>query len=67
MGKFQPFTKRDYDKLQEARRKIHDLLPMFDRAQNCGIDCDELRQAAEELRNRLESIEREFMTPSPSR
>lgn len=67
MAKFQPFTKRDFEKLQEAKRKIHDILPLFDKAENCGIECGELRQAAEEMRRRLDLVETNFMSPAPSR
>ena len=67
MHKADIFTKRDFDAVQEAKRTIHDLLPQLDKAENCGIECAEIRQVAEAFRTRLEAIEKNFMSPPPTR
>ena len=67
MATTNPFTKRDFDKLQAAKRAIHDLLPKLDSAQRCGIECEEFRELAEHFRSRLDKLQTEFMTPPPTR
>lgn len=67
MSKADIFTKRDFDSVQDAKRTIHDLLPQLDKAEGCGIECAEIRQVAETFRNRLEAIEKQFMSPPPTR
>lgn len=67
MGKASIFSYRDFEKLKEAERIIHDALPQMDKAENCGVECAEIRAAAKELQSRLAAIEREFMSPPPTR
>lgn len=62
-----PFTKRDYDKLKMAERTIHDLLPNLDKAEACGVDCEQLRSYVTGFSQVLQAIERNFMTPAPTK
>lgn len=59
------FTQQDVDMLKKAQRKLADLIPMLDKAERCGVDCDVYRAIVKELGDRLENVEREFMNPLP--
>ncbi len=59
------FTRAHFDALKRAERDLHDLLEVLDKADRCGIECQEFRQVRDELGRRLSAIEREFMTPPP--
>lgn len=61
-----PFDERDYEKLKDAQRLLHDLQPYLDKAESCGVDCSGYRGLSEQFSTMLTSIEREFMTPPPS-
>jgi hypothetical protein len=41
------------DALKQAERDLHDLLPEIDRAEACGIDCSDIRQGFEFLKQRI--------------
>lgn len=44
----QPLTAAHYDSLAQAERLYHDLLPEFDKALECGVECQaQKRQAAD--------------------
>lgn len=62
-----PFSRADWERLTAAQRKIADSLEEFDRAERCGVDCQQLRQIAADLATQLEAIQREYMTPAPRR
>lgn len=49
----QPLTAKHYDSLIEAERRYHDLLPQFDKAEGCGIMCDQMRRSATAQYNRV--------------
>lgn len=61
------FQRRHFEQLKLAQRQLHDLLPLIDKADKCGIECAEFRQIGQELGRRLETIESEFMSPPPTR
>jgi hypothetical protein len=44
-------------------RSLHDLMPVLDRAEACGIDCQRYRAIADEETRILEAIRANFMTP----
>lgn len=67
MGTSHIFQKRHFDSLKSAQRTLHDLLPLIDKAEGCGIECQEFRNVAEELSRRLVSLEEKFMSPPPNR
>ena len=54
-GSENPLNRQQYDTLVDAERRGHDLLPQMDKAQNCGVNCQILR---EQLKQSLEQISR---------
>lgn len=60
-----PFILADFEDLKKSQRKLADLVPLLDKAERCGTDCQVYRSIVGELGKRLESIEREFMNPIP--
>ncbi len=62
MAKRNPvFNKTDRTKLDKALRQIADLLPEFDKAEACGVDCQELRAAVQQEQKNLMAIRDNFM------
>lgn len=59
------FSAEDFQRLRQLSRKLTDLLPEFDRAERCQIDCSGLRAIAQQMQQRLMALEKEFMTPAP--
>ncbi len=59
------FTKTDHTALKKAQRQLHDLLPMVDNADACGVECDAFRSVMDEISKQLAEIESRFMTPIP--
>ena len=39
--------------LQQAQRALHDLLPEFDKAEECGIDCQGYRSVTSETNRQI--------------
>jgi hypothetical protein len=60
-----PYTRDHYRILKDTQRKISDLLPLMDKIDRCGAECDAFREIAKELQARLAAIEKEFMSPPP--
>jgi hypothetical protein len=48
------------DNVKEGLRRLHDLLPDYDKAEKCGIDCSEYRAMHDEMEQILRSILAEF-------
>jgi len=48
------------DEVNNGLRKLHDILPDFDKAEKCGIDCSEFRQFHKELFDQLTAIKQQF-------
>ena len=42
--------------LREAQRELLDILPEFDKATECGIECSELREAHREATEKIEAL-----------
>lgn len=42
-------------------RSLHDVQPILDAAEDCGVDCSVHRQLAEALGQRLEALRRHFV------
>ena len=61
----QLFNSEQYAELKRQQRIIHDLLPEFDKAEACGIECQELRGLAAYIAETLGNIERHYMNPPP--
>ncbi len=67
MPPFKPFTKADHQKLRNVLRQLHDLLPIVDDMNGCGIECQQSKLRITELTEQLTEIEKRFMTPTPRR
>lgn len=52
-------------KLKSVQRDLHDLLPLYDSAEECGIDCAMNRQLADQTMRRLQALEKNF-GPNPA-
>jgi len=61
------FSRADYDTLKDAQRAISELLPRFDRAAACGVNCEAMRQYIADTHRQLLEIEAQWMTPYQSR
>lgn len=61
------FTAKHWDLLQSAKRDLHDALPIMDKAESCGTDCQEFRHIHSEILRNLELIEQHFMPSKPPR
>lgn len=61
------FNRAHYEMVKTAQRILHDLVPVFDKAEICGLECQQYRQYAQQLQTQLSSIEREFLSPPPTR
>lgn len=52
----QPLDASHYDALQEASRQYHDLLGEFDKADSCGIVCQQMRDSARAHKHRIDKM-----------
>lgn len=50
----------EYAKLLETERELHDILPEMDKAEECGIECQEYRRLHREAMERIEKIKINF-------
>lgn len=55
------FTPEQAAANRKAQRLVHDLFPLLDKADRCGIPTDALRTLAAGLQAQLAQIETEFM------
>lgn len=55
------FSRADLQKLRDARRALHDLIPVLDAAGKCGMDCEAFKATRDAQDNFLEMVEKEFM------
>ena len=60
------FNKSAYDDLKRAQRLISDNVGILDKAQECGIECQDFRTMAKSVMDRLLRIEKHFFTPPPT-
>lgn len=49
-----------YMALMESERKLSELDPLYDKAEECGIDCQQFREVRGLLAQRSEAIRRHF-------
>lgn len=54
-GASNPLSLADYQRITDAQRQAHDLLPELDKAEHCGVGCQQLR---EQLKGALETLDR---------
>lgn len=55
------FTPEQAEANRRAQRLVHDIFPLLDKAERCGIPVDALRTLAAGLQQQLVAIESEFM------
>lgn len=60
-----PYTLADWEALRKAQRLLHDVAPLIDRAEKCGIGCSELRNLHYGMSESLNLIQQHFFTPAP--
>jgi hypothetical protein len=48
--------KEQVAKLRESQRELMDILPEFDKAAECGIECSELKAARDEAVQKIEAL-----------
>lgn len=61
-----PLGRAEYERLKEAERILHDLVPLMDAAERCNIDCAEYRQVHQFFTESFAALNREFFTPPPT-
>ena len=54
------FDVSDWDRLQAAKRLLHDLLPKIDKLQACGVECEGYKAIRDEALNTLTKIEQNY-------
>lgn len=57
-----PLDKEDLKSINLALRLIHDKLPALDRAEECGLPCQEFREHFEELRQKFTKIKQVYFS-----
>ncbi len=60
------YNRTNYDELKRAQRLINDRIAVLDKAESCGIECQEFRQMVKLVLDRLLKIEHHFFTPPPT-
>jgi hypothetical protein len=53
-------SKERLTKLLEAERELANMLLEFDKAEECGIDCQQLRANTAVARQRIESLRKHY-------
>lgn len=48
------------DQLKEASRKLHDVVPLLDKAEACGIDVSQLRTTHQEMVRQISNYQQHF-------
>ena len=60
-------NKTHLELVKRAQRSLHDIRPLMDDADACGVDCQVHRKIADDFAKVLENIEKRFLTPAPTR
>lgn len=50
----------NYKALLNAERQLHDALDDLDKAEECGIDCNDLRELRTQALQRIENIKKNY-------
>jgi hypothetical protein len=59
-------TPERIQQLKQAQRNLHDLLPEFDAAEQCGIECQQFRQMAGEAQDKIKALLTNYSGPTHS-
>lgn len=46
--------------LSQAQKMLHDLLPDIDGLEQCGTDCQQLRQQNQQIRDKITALQTQF-------
>ena len=49
-----------YEELLQVERAIHDYLPEFDKAEECGVECGYLRDSARQMLERIAKFKKNY-------
>lgn len=49
-----------FNNLLQAERNLHDMLPEFDKAEECGIECQYLREGARDILERMAKMKQYY-------
>lgn len=61
--KIQIFNEDDVQEMKQARRTLDEVLPLMDKAEKCGIECQVFRTVRDTVAEQLVNLEKEFMGP----
>lgn len=53
-------TEQETAELNKAERILHDLLPLVDMADECGVECERIRGQIALLREQIEALRTNF-------
>ena len=59
----QIFNDDDVLEMKQARRTLDEVLPLMDKAEKCGIECQVFKEVRERISDQLKNLEAEFMKP----
>ncbi len=54
-------TESEAEQLTQAERQIHDILPVLDDLESCGVECDQLRIRLQQDQESLSEIRKRFV------
>lgn len=57
---YTPLTEAMIDDIKRGQRELHDLLPLIDSAEACGIECHQHRELHNFLSERLAALLKHF-------
>ena len=60
------YSREQYDRILQAERIINDLLPVIDKLEACGEDCNNYRFASKQFFDKLALIKANFFSPPPT-
>lgn len=58
------FNEEDVQEMKQARRTLDEVLPLMDKAEKCGVECQVFREVRDRVADQLKNLEAEFMKPS---
>lgn len=59
------YTLANYQELKRGQRLIDGSLSTLVKAEQCGIECQSMRDALQQVSERIKAIESQFFTPPP--
>lgn len=53
-------SREAYQELLNAERRLHDMLPEYDKAEECGIECQYLREGTADILARIAKMKTHY-------